>query len=78
VKHTKSKASRGIVTRVIVYRDRRRPHDRPRQLKVDVSRGEVLDSNYAAAMVTLRTPLPLADVEIVKIGEEPDSSVVKR
>lgn len=69
MKRTKSKARRGLVTRRIVYKDRKRPHDRPRELKVDVSRGEVIDDDYAAAMVAARTTTPLADVKIIKIGE---------
>lgn len=69
MKRTKSKASRGLVTRRIVYMDRRRPHDRPRELKVDVSSREVIDADYAAAMVAIRTTMTLADVKIVKIVE---------
>jgi hypothetical protein len=69
VKHTtrKSKKSRGLVVRRIVYRSAQRPHDRPRELIVDVPRGEVLDADYAAAMVAVRTGMPLAEVSIVTI-----------
>ena len=63
----KSKEARGLETRRIVYGDRRRPHDKPQELKVDVRRGEVIDDDYAAAMVAARTTLPLADVRIIKI-----------
>jgi hypothetical protein len=54
-----------------VYRDRKRPHDRSRELQVDVSHGEVIDPDYAAAMVAVRTATPLADVQIITRGEEP-------
>jgi len=50
-----------------VYGDRRRPHIRHQELKVDVRRGEVIDDDYAAAMVAVRTTMPLADVRIVRI-----------
>ncbi|MGH3943168.1 MAG: hypothetical protein ACRDTG_32000 [Pseudonocardiaceae bacterium] len=63
----KSKAARGLETRRIVYGNHRRPHDQPQELKVDVRRGEVIDDDHAAAMVAVRTTLPLADVRIVKI-----------
>jgi hypothetical protein len=67
VKHTKSKKSRGLATRSIVYKSSQHPHDRHRELKVDVPRGEIMDSGYAAAMVAVRTGIPLADVNIIKI-----------
>ncbi|MGQ0778137.1 MAG: hypothetical protein ACT4NY_27620 [Pseudonocardiales bacterium] len=66
-KHPKSKQARGLETRRIVYGNHRRPHDKPQELKVDVRCGEVIDEDYAAAMVAVRTTLPLADVRIVKI-----------
>lgn len=69
MKRTKSKANRGLVTRCIVYLDRKNSPDRPRELKVDVRRGEVIDEDYAAAMVAARTTTALADVKIVKIME---------
>lgn len=65
----KSKASRGLVTRRIVYRDRRHPHEQLRELKVDVSRRDVMDDDYAAAMVAVRTVTPLAYVQIIRIAE---------
>lgn len=52
-----------------MYLDRKRPHDQPRELKVDVRRGEVIDDDYAAAMVATRTTTPLTDVKIIKITE---------
>ncbi|MGH3915208.1 MAG: hypothetical protein ACRDTC_17650, partial [Pseudonocardiaceae bacterium] len=60
MKRHKSKASRGLETRRIVYGNRRRPHDKPQELKVDVHCGEVIDDDYAAAMVAARTTLSLA------------------
>ncbi len=67
MKHTKSKAQRGLVTRRIVYADYRRPHARHQELKVDVRSGTLIDVEYAAALVAVRTPLPLADIKIVSI-----------
>jgi hypothetical protein len=70
VKHTtrKNKKSSGLVTRRIVYTSAKRPHDRPRELVVDVPRGEVMDADYAAAMVAVRTDMPLVEVSIVTIA----------
>lgn len=68
MKHTKSKKSRGLVTKIIAYKSSKRPHDRPQELKVDVPRGEIIDPSYAAAMVAVRTSIPLEDVNIVKIA----------
>lgn len=67
MKRPRSKASRGLETRCIVYGNRRRPHDKPQELKVDVRRGDVIDDDCAAAMVAARTTVPLADVRILKI-----------
>ncbi|MGH3931026.1 MAG: hypothetical protein ACRDTF_13740 [Pseudonocardiaceae bacterium] len=66
-KRPKSKAARGLETRRIVYGNHRRPHGTPQELKVDVRRGEVIDDDYAAAMIAARTTLPLADVRVIKI-----------
>jgi len=63
----KSKQARGLETRRIVYGDRRRPHARHQELKVDVRRGEVIDEDYAAAMVAARTTMPLAEVRIIRV-----------
>ncbi|MGH3938546.1 MAG: hypothetical protein ACRDTG_07895 [Pseudonocardiaceae bacterium] len=63
----KSKAARGLETRRIVYGDHRRPHGTPQELKVDARRGEVIDDDYAAAMVAARTTLPLGAVRIIRI-----------
>ncbi|MGH3903943.1 MAG: hypothetical protein ACRDTE_07130 [Pseudonocardiaceae bacterium] len=68
MKHTKSKNSRGLVTRRIVFKNRKRPHDRPQELTVDLRRGERIEESYAAAMVAVRTSTPLADVKIVHIA----------
>jgi len=66
-RRTKSKAQRGLVTQRIVYADHRRPHDKPQELKVDVRCGEVIDVDYAAALVAVRTTLSLDEVRIVRI-----------
>ncbi len=66
-KRPKSKEARGLETRRIVYGNHRRPHDNPQELSVDVRRGEVIDDDYAAAMVAARTTLPLTDVRIIKV-----------
>jgi hypothetical protein len=67
VKRMKSKISRGLVTRLILYQNRQRPGDRPQELKVDVRLGETIDDDYAAAMVAVRTSLPLEHVKVVKV-----------
>jgi hypothetical protein len=54
-------------TRRIVFTNRKRPHERPQEIKVDVRRDERIDEDYAAAMVANRTSVPLADVKIVRI-----------
>lgn len=63
----KSKAQRGLETQRIVYASRSRPHIRNQELKVDVRRGTVIDMDYAAALVAVRTPLSLDEVRIVRI-----------
>jgi hypothetical protein len=68
VKHTKSKKNRGLATRRIMYKSSKHPHDRHRELKVDVPLGEIVDDRYAAAMVAVRTGVPLAEVNIVTIA----------
>lgn len=67
MKHTRSKSSRGLVTRRIVFTNRKRPRDRPQKMEVDVRRNETIDEDYAAAMVATRTSVALADVKIVEI-----------
>lgn len=67
MKHAKSKKSRGLAARIIAYKSNKRPHDRHRELKVNVPRGEIIDAGYAAAMVAVQTGMPLQDVHIVKI-----------
>jgi hypothetical protein len=37
-------------------------------LIVDVPRGEAMDADYAAAMVVIRTGMPLVEVSIVTIA----------
>jgi len=66
----KSKTQRGLVTWRIVYANRRCPHDRNQELTVDVRNGEVIDDDYAAAMVAVRTTMALADVRIVRMEEK--------
>ncbi|MGH3869768.1 MAG: hypothetical protein ACRDQ4_27445 [Pseudonocardiaceae bacterium] len=68
MKHTKNKKNRGLATRRIVYKSSKHPHDRHRELQVDVPHGEIIDARYAAAMVAVRTGMPLADVSIVTIA----------
>ena len=67
MKHTKSKKSRGLVAKNLVYKSNKHPHDQFRELKVDVPQGEIIEPSYAAAMVAVRTSIPLEDVHIVKI-----------
>ncbi len=55
------------MTRRIVYADRKCSPARHHELKVDVREGEIIDLNYAAALVAVRAALPLADVQIVRI-----------
>ena len=67
MKHTarKRKKNRGLVARRTTYTSTRRPHDRYRELMVDVPHGEIMDADYAAAMVAVRTGMPLAEVTII-------------
>lgn len=65
-KQLKSKAQRGLVTFRIIYANRRHPHARNQELKVDLRRGTVLDTDYAVGLVALRTPLALEDIRIVR------------
>ncbi|MBV9141606.1 MAG: hypothetical protein JO115_11930 [Pseudonocardiales bacterium] len=67
MKHTQRKKTGGLVTRNIVYKSSKYPHTRYRELKVEVPRGEIIDAHYAAGMVAVRTGMPLADVNIIKI-----------
>ncbi len=67
MKRTRSKAQRGLVTRRIVYADRRCPHARHQHLTVDVRSGTAIDLDYAAALVAVRTSVSLADVIIIGI-----------
>lgn len=67
MKRTKSKARRGLVTRCIVYASHQSPHARHQELKVNVRSGTIIDMEYAAALVAVRTSLLLADIKIVKI-----------
>lgn len=65
---------RRFVAKTITYTSTQRPHDRPRELTVSMTPGEVMDTGYAAAMVAVRTGMPLAEVSILTIaatGERP-------
>ena len=61
----------GVVARRIAYRNTQRPRDRPEELTVNVPHGEVIDTGYAAAVVAVRTGMPLAEVTIVTISAPP-------
>ncbi len=65
----RKKRSSRLVTRRIVYRSHRRPHDSPQELKVDLPQGTKMDADYAAGLVAARTTMPLADVRIIKVIE---------
>lgn len=69
-RHTKSKASRGLVSRTIVYRDTRHPTGRPQKLKVDIRRGELLDTEQATAMVAARVGVPLPHVTVIDVSQD--------
>ncbi|MGH3925375.1 MAG: hypothetical protein ACRDTT_21380 [Pseudonocardiaceae bacterium] len=57
MKHTESKEARGLVTQFIVYASRKYPHAQNQELKVDLRRGTIIDLDYAAALVAVRTSL---------------------
>jgi len=63
----KSKAQRGLETVLIVYSSLKRPHARNQELKVDVRRGTVIDTDHATGLVAVRTTLPLDEVRIIRI-----------
>jgi hypothetical protein len=65
----KSKAARGLITYTIHYRDRRYTDSRDHTLKVDVRCDEVIEEQYAAAMVAARTGVPWQQVQIVKVTQ---------
>ncbi|MGH3913148.1 MAG: hypothetical protein ACRDTC_07030 [Pseudonocardiaceae bacterium] len=66
-KRMKSKAQRGLVTHRIIYTSRTNPHARKQEMKVDLRRGTVIDTDHAAGLVAVRTPLPLDEIRIVRI-----------
>jgi hypothetical protein len=70
--------STGLVARSIAYRSTQRPHDRPEELTVRVPCGEVVDAGYAAAVVAVRTGMPLAEVTIVTISAPPSGKIADR
>lgn len=65
--NTKSKMSKGLEAQIIIYGNRRYPHTRHQQLKVDIRCGEMIDNDYAAAIVAARIGLALADVVVIKV-----------
>lgn len=66
-KRTKNKTKRGSVTHRIIYANRKYPHARNQEIRVDVRHGTVIDNDHAAGLVAVRTPLPLDEVRIVRI-----------
>ncbi len=67
MKRQKSKAQLGLVTQRIVYASRKYPRVRSQELKVDLRRGTVIDTEYATALVAVRTTLPLNEVRIIRV-----------
>jgi len=67
MKRQNSKVARGLETRRIVYTSRKRPDGRHQEIKVDVRCGTIIDMDYAAALVAVRSSLSLADVRVVRI-----------
>lgn len=67
MKHLKRKKNRSPTTTHIVYRDHRHPHDRPQQITTDAHRPDLIDMGYAAAVVAVRTSIPLNQATIIKI-----------
>lgn len=65
--HAKRKKRIRLVTRRIIYRSHKRPHDSPQELKVDLPHAVEIDADYAAGLVASRTTMPLADVHIIKV-----------
>ncbi len=71
MKHAaRKKKRRWLVARSITYTSTKRRHDRHRELIVDISQGEIMDADYAAAIVTVRTGMPLTEVTIITIAGE--------
>lgn len=65
-KRPKSKAKRDLVTVLIVYASRQRPHAR-HELKAGVRRGTVIDTDHATGLVAVRMGLQLNEVRIVRV-----------
>jgi hypothetical protein len=61
-----------------VYRSTQHPHERARALTVDVPHGEIMDAEYAAAIVAVRTGMPLTEVTIVTISAPPSQKAGNR
>lgn len=67
-----SKEVRGLVTKVIFYRDLRHPQAKPCSLRVDIRGDVVMSDDHAAGIVAVRTPVPLASVSIVRVVDPKD------
>lgn len=67
VKHRRNKKNQGLVTKIVTYRVSGCSQHRMQEVRIDVRRGEIVDTDYAAAMVALRTGTALRDVRIVEI-----------
>jgi hypothetical protein len=67
-----------LVARSITYRSTQRPHDRPQELTVNAPHGEVIDTGYAAAVVAVRTGIPLTEITIVTISAESNRKTADR
>lgn len=68
MKPTRKKKTQALVTKIITYRDGRHPASSPPlSLTVDVHRDEVLDADYLAAVVAVRTGTPLTQVRIIEV-----------
>lgn len=70
MKHTRKRKSRGLVTKVIVYRDARHPDSRPQEVTIDVRRDEVINMDHRAATVAVRTGTPLSEVRIIEVRDK--------
>jgi hypothetical protein len=67
-----------LVARSITYRSTQRPHDQPQELTVNAPHGEVIDTGYAAAVVAVRTGIPLTEVVIITISAPPSRKTADR
>ena len=70
MKHTRKRKSRGLVTKVVLYRNERHPDSRPQEVTIDVRRDEVIDMDYVAATIAVRTGTPLSEVRIIDVCDK--------